>query len=192
MPFSRSPPHMFSVLTAGQDACSVVKSSPTSLRHGPRRRSHHHPRPRARRRHSGYRSASLGAGGSARPRPHVRRLRRDHRPQSPVTGGEWRSIHAPPRPARPPHSHLGSLHTGIKTIDVLAPLERGGKSGLFGGAGVGKTVLIMELIHNMIGASQRRQRLLRSWRALPRRRGTLSRTPGRRRVWTKPFWSSDR
>ena len=41
--------------------------------------------------------------------------------------------------------------TGIKAIDVLAPLERGGKSGLFGGAGVGKTVLITELIHNVIG-----------------------------------------
>lgn len=41
--------------------------------------------------------------------------------------------------------------TGIKAIDVLAPLERGGKAGLFGGAGVGKTVLITELIHNMVG-----------------------------------------
>jgi F-type H+-transporting ATPase subunit beta len=40
--------------------------------------------------------------------------------------------------------------TGIKAIDVLAPLERGGKSGLFGGAGVGKTVLLMEFIHNVI------------------------------------------
>jgi F-type H+-transporting ATPase subunit beta len=39
--------------------------------------------------------------------------------------------------------------TGIKVIDVLAPLERGAKAGLFGGAGVGKTVLIMEMIHNM-------------------------------------------
>jgi F-type H+/Na+-transporting ATPase subunit beta len=43
------------------------------------------------------------------------------------------------------------LVTGIKAIDVLAPLERGGKTGLFGGAGVGKTVLIMEMIHNMVG-----------------------------------------
>jgi F-type H+/Na+-transporting ATPase subunit beta len=43
------------------------------------------------------------------------------------------------------------LVTGIKAIDVLAPLERGGKAGLFGGAGVGKTVLIMEMIHNMVG-----------------------------------------
>ncbi|MEJ2182687.1 MAG: F0F1 ATP synthase subunit beta [Nitrospirota bacterium] len=41
--------------------------------------------------------------------------------------------------------------TGIKAIDVLSPLERGGKAGLFGGAGVGKTVLIMEIIHNMVG-----------------------------------------
>jgi F-type H+/Na+-transporting ATPase subunit beta len=41
------------------------------------------------------------------------------------------------------------LETGIKAIDVLAPLERGGKAGLFGGAGVGKTVLITELIHHM-------------------------------------------
>ena len=41
--------------------------------------------------------------------------------------------------------------TGIKTIDVLVPLERGGKAGLFGGAGVGKTVIITELIHNMVG-----------------------------------------
>jgi F-type H+-transporting ATPase subunit beta len=43
------------------------------------------------------------------------------------------------------------FETGIKAIDVLAPLERGGKAGLFGGAGVGKTVLIMEMIHNMVG-----------------------------------------
>lgn len=43
------------------------------------------------------------------------------------------------------------FETGIKAIDLLAPLERGGKAGLFGGAGVGKTVLITELIHNVVG-----------------------------------------
>jgi F-type H+-transporting ATPase subunit beta len=42
------------------------------------------------------------------------------------------------------------FETGIKAIDVLAPLERGGKAGLFGGAGVGKTVLITEMIHNTV------------------------------------------
>ncbi|MFP3903529.1 MAG: F0F1 ATP synthase subunit beta [Armatimonadota bacterium] len=40
--------------------------------------------------------------------------------------------------------------TGIKAIDILSPLERGGKAGLFGGAGVGKTVLLMEMIHNVV------------------------------------------
>jgi F-type H+/Na+-transporting ATPase subunit beta len=43
------------------------------------------------------------------------------------------------------------FETGIKAIDLLTPLERGDKAGLFGGAGVGKTVLIMEMIHNMVG-----------------------------------------
>lgn len=43
------------------------------------------------------------------------------------------------------------FETGIKAIDLLMPLERGGKAGLFGGAGVGKTVLLSEMIHNMVG-----------------------------------------
>jgi len=43
------------------------------------------------------------------------------------------------------------FETGIKAVDVLCPLERGGKAGLFGGAGVGKTVLLTEMIHNMVG-----------------------------------------
>jgi F-type H+-transporting ATPase subunit beta len=63
---------------------------------------------------------------------------------------ERRSIHQP----SVPFPELGTsgqiLETGIKAIDLLAPIERGGKVGLFGGAGVGKTVLIMELIHNMV------------------------------------------
>lgn len=42
------------------------------------------------------------------------------------------------------------FETGIKAIDLLSPLERGGKAGLFGGAGVGKTVLVTEVIHNMV------------------------------------------
>jgi F0F1-type ATP synthase beta subunit len=41
------------------------------------------------------------------------------------------------------------LMTGIKVVDLMAPYARGGKIGLFGGAGVGKTVLIMELINNV-------------------------------------------
>jgi F-type H+-transporting ATPase subunit beta len=61
-----------------------------------------------------------------------------------------RTIHgAPPDLARRATTSE-VFETGIKIIDVLMPLERGGKAGLFGGAGVGKTVLLSEMIHNMI------------------------------------------
>ena len=60
-----------------------------------------------------------------------------------------RPIYKKPIPLSERSSKIGIFETGIKVIDVLAPLERGEKAGLFGGAGVGKTVLIMEMIHNM-------------------------------------------
>lgn len=64
---------------------------------------------------------------------------------------QWRSVHqAPPALARR-STKSEIFETGIKIIDVLMPLERGGKAGLFGGAGVGKTVLLTEMIHNMVG-----------------------------------------
>ena len=67
------------------------------------------------------------------------------------TGVQWRSVHrAPPALVRR-STRSEVFETGIKVIDVLAPLERGGKGGLFGGAGVGKTVLLTEMIHNMLG-----------------------------------------
>ena len=68
-----------------------------------------------------------------------------------IGGGEWRSIHRKPVPLDRQSTLSEVFETGIKAIDVLAPLERGGKAGLFGGAGVGKTVLITEMIHNMVG-----------------------------------------
>ncbi|MGB3654330.1 MAG: F0F1 ATP synthase subunit beta [Rivularia sp. (in: cyanobacteria)] len=64
--------------------------------------------------------------------------------------GEWRSIHQASISLAQQSTKSEILETGIKIIDVLAPLERGGKAGLFGGAGVGKTVLITEMIHNMV------------------------------------------
>ena len=64
---------------------------------------------------------------------------------------QWRSVHnAPPALARR-STKSEIFETGIKLIDVLMPLERGGKAGMFGGAGVGKTVLLTEMIHNMVG-----------------------------------------
>jgi F-type H+/Na+-transporting ATPase subunit beta len=62
-----------------------------------------------------------------------------------------RSIHQSPPPLARRSSKSDIFITGIKAIDVLVPLERGGKAGLFGGAGVGKTVLLTEMIHNMVG-----------------------------------------
>ncbi len=64
---------------------------------------------------------------------------------------EWRSVHRSPPPLSRRSTKSEIFETGIKVIDVLSPLERGGKAGLFGGAGVGKTVLLTEMIHNMAG-----------------------------------------
>jgi F-type H+-transporting ATPase subunit beta len=64
---------------------------------------------------------------------------------------QWRSVHRPPPTLSERSTKSEIFETGIKAIDVLVPLERGGKAGLFGGAGVGKTVLLTEMIHNMVG-----------------------------------------
>ncbi len=58
------------------------------------------------------------------------------------------AIHRPPPPLTNRVVSKEIFETGIKAMDLLCPIERGGKTGLFGGAGVGKTVLITELIHN--------------------------------------------
>jgi len=69
----------------------------------------------------------------------------------PVEGVEKRSIHHPAVSLARRKVAPELFITGIKLIDLLVPLERGGTAGLFGGAGVGKTVVITELIHNMMG-----------------------------------------
>ena len=70
------------------------------------------------------------------------------------TNVQWRSVHQAPPALDTRSSSSQIFETGIKIIDVLSPLERGGKAGLFGGAGVGKTVLLTEMIHNMLGHQQ--------------------------------------
>jgi len=67
-----------------------------------------------------------------------------------LSGVEWRSVHRAPPPLSQRSTRSEIFETGIKVIDALVPLERGGKAGLFGGAGVGKTVLLTEMIHNVI------------------------------------------
>lgn len=75
----------------------------------------------------------------------------------PIDGGlplgetERRPVHVPSVPLKKRSVDSKVFVSGIKAIDLLAPMERGGKAGLFGGAGVGKTVLITEMINNMVG-----------------------------------------
>lgn len=71
--------------------------------------------------------------------------------EAPLRDMQWRSVHQAPPPLVRRSTRAEIFVTGIKVIDVLSPLERGGKAGLFGGAGVGKTVLLTEMIHNMVG-----------------------------------------
>src|SRR5690606_35709808 len=66
-----------------------------------------------------------------------------------VSRDEVRSVHADAPPFADQSTESTVLVTGIKVVDLLAPYAKGGKIGLFGGAGVGKTVLIMELINNI-------------------------------------------
>jgi len=66
-----------------------------------------------------------------------------------ITSQKKYPIHRPPPSFRQQSVTLQPFYTGIKVIDLLAPYPRGGKVGLFGGAGVGKTVLIQELINNI-------------------------------------------
>ncbi|HWP01273.1 MAG TPA: F0F1 ATP synthase subunit beta, partial [Methylococcus sp.] len=74
----------------------------------------------------------------------------------PLDGGpelpdsEYRNAHRGPVPLAESVATAETLETGIKVIDLLCPFARGGKTGLFGGAGVGKTVLIMEFMHAVI------------------------------------------
>src|SRR6195256_1586426 len=67
----------------------------------------------------------------------------------PVNVKERRPIHQPPPPFSALSTNTELFETGIKVVDLLAPYAKGGKTGLFGGAGVGKTVIIMELINNV-------------------------------------------
>lgn len=73
----------------------------------------------------------------------------DGKPPLDVT--DFRPIHQTPPLLNQRSISSEVFETGIKIIDLLSPLERGGKAGLFGGAGVGKTVVITELINNMVG-----------------------------------------
>ena len=70
-------------------------------------------------------------------------------PDRPINAKERWSIHRAAPSLEDQSTELQMFETGIKVVDLLEPYLRGGKIGLFGGAGVGKTVIIQELIHNV-------------------------------------------
>ncbi|HEX7666860.1 MAG TPA: F0F1 ATP synthase subunit beta [Polyangiaceae bacterium] len=72
--------------------------------------------------------------------------------KGPVKAKKTAPIHRPPPSFQEQSTKVEVLETGIKVIDLMAPYRKGGKIGLFGGAGVGKTVLILELINNIAKA----------------------------------------
>ena len=69
--------------------------------------------------------------------------------RGPINAKATRAIHQPTPALEDQETSVAILETGIKVVDLLEPYTKGGKTGLFGGAGVGKTVIIMELIHNI-------------------------------------------
>lgn len=66
-----------------------------------------------------------------------------------VQAEDYWPIHRPPPPFQEQQTRTEMLETGLKVIDLITPFTKGGKIGAYGGAGVGKTVIIMELIHNI-------------------------------------------
>jgi F-type H+-transporting ATPase subunit beta len=69
--------------------------------------------------------------------------------KGPIESTKRYPIHRPAPPFTEQATQVQAFETGIKVVDLLAPYQRGGKIGLFGGAGVGKTVIILELINNV-------------------------------------------
>ncbi len=93
--------------------------------------------------------ADLSSSRRRNARPHHERYRRARRRSRPVKTSAKRAIHQAAPSFADQSTEAEILVTGIKVVDLLAPYAKGGKIGLFGGAGVGKTVLIMELINNV-------------------------------------------
>ena len=115
--------------------------------------------------------------GDVDARPHLERDRRSRsttRPRRPRASSAGRST-VTRRPSATSRRRSRSSRPASRCIDLIAPYVKGGKVGLFGGAGVGKTVLIQELIHNVANAARRRLRVRRRRRAHARGQRPLAR-----------------
>ena len=87
--------------------------------------------------------------GPADAGPHLQCRRRADRRGRPGRGQDRYPIHRPAPSFAEQSTSVEIFETGIKVIDLIAPFTKGGKTGIFGGAGVGKTVIITELIRNI-------------------------------------------
>ena len=112
-------------------------------------------------------AADHGPGRRGHPRPRVRRPRPADRRQGRRSSAEHTlPIHRDPPPFDEQTTEVEVFETGLKVIDLICPFKKGGKIGIFGGAGVGKTVIIQELIRNVaqehagvLGVRRRRRAL---------------------------------
>ena len=103
----------------------------------------------------------------------------------PLVGAPRRAVHRPPPPTGERRPWTQVYETGIKVIDLFCPFLRGGRAAVFGGAGVGKTIVLTEFIHNAVeglkgvavfaGVGERSREGLELWQEM-KRRGVLQRT----------------
>ena len=134
-----------------------------------------------------HRRAGLGAGRQGDARPRVQPARRaDRRPRP----GQRRRSTGRSTATPPQFADLSTktevFETGIKVIDLLTPFVRGGKAGLFGGAGLGKTVILTELIARIASSARRLLGVRRRRRADPRRDRPVARNAGSRDRQDRP------
>ena len=115
----------------------------------------------------------------------------DRGPPLPADAPRW-PIHRKPPPFSAQTGATKLFATGVKVIDLLAPLAQGGKAAMFGGAGVGKTVLVMELIHAMVESYQGHLGVRRRRRAFARRPRDAARHDRNRACSSAPRWFTGR
>lgn len=109
----------------------------------------------------------------------------------PINAEKYYPIHRAAPAFTDQNTKVELLETGIKVVDLLVPFPKGGKMGLFGGAGVGKTVILMEMINN-IAKQQRRFVGVCRVGERTRRATTCTRSCRKPACWNAPPWSTGR
>ncbi len=95
--------------------------------------------------------------------------------KGPVEAATHYPIHRPAPPFSEQSTRVEVFETGVKVIDLIAPFTKGGKTGIFGGAGTGKTIIIQELIRSVATGAQGQFRFRRRGGTHPRGHAALPR-----------------